>query len=656
MATGGVPAKASSVMYFYGRITREEAEIILKERGCREGLFLLRESINPLGNYAISICHNNEVYHYSIEKQIDGSFMIPQGQKFTGPIELISHHKNKLDGFVTKPTVECDRLPCQTPVAFRGMTYMDLENELVKKAETIKNADMNKALGSHREHLVTMVSKQLHEKQPWYHGKIGREEAEKRLQKSGHSNGKFIIRLRDDKKTFALSLSHNNQTRHYIVEKQGDGKLAIQDGPKFECVIMLVDHYHNKQDGLLCKLSTPCCCPGYDKKKYQKYLENASDNLAYLTYKDLKGRQASQRNGTPVSPTGPPGRRLSSVNRANIPLPSVPKPDPNEPVHPAPLPPGHHDRHPLEAATNGFENHMGGRPRNGDAMEEIYSQLPRTKDAFELKEKQIEIEDELGSGQFGSVRKGVVNMRDGKRVPVAIKMLKNQDIQPGCEPEILKEARLMRELSHKYIVRMIGLCKAKSIMLVLELAALGPLNSYLKYQRLPQWNIVELMMQVSKGMQYLESKKFVHRDLAARNVLMVSEHFAKISDFGMSKALQMDSNYYEASQAGKWPLKWYAPECVYYWKFDSKSDVWSYGITLWEATSYGQRPYGKMKAQEILQFVVEENQRLPKPEMCDEDVYQVMLLCWMYEKEDRPNFSEISNKMEVLYQKLRSLS
>ncbi|OON23315.1 hypothetical protein X801_00774 [Opisthorchis viverrini] len=92
-------------------------------------------------------------------------------------------------------------------------------------------------------------------------------------------------------------------------------------------------------------------------------------------------------------------------------------------------------------------------------------------------------------------------------------------------------------------------------------------------------------------MAYLESCKFVHRDLAARNVLLVTRHFAKISDFGMSKALNFGSDYYRAATAGKWPLKWYAPECIYYFRFDSKSDVWSYGITLWEVYSYGERPY-----------------------------------------------------------------
>lgn len=669
MATGG-PVKPSSVAYFYGRITREEAEQILGSYDRKEGLYLLRESINPLGNYAISICHKNNFHHYNIEKRQDGMYKISDGRPFQGPVELIQHHQRNLDGMITNPNIPCMRQPFQRPIAFRGMTYTELENELISKAESMKNAKMERALGAQRDHLILLVAKDLHKKQPWYHGKITRDEADKRMTKAGHEDGKFLVRQRDDKKTFALTLSYKNEARHYMVDKKE--KFAIQDGPKFDCLMMLIDHYHNKSDGLLCKLVTPVPKPGYDKSALAKYMESSTrQNTVYSDHQLSNPPHRSSMSPT-SPPNGFPGGASPPVSKFPIRsshrgLPPPPQDDPAPHISRVPSLIGGRPPPPIPNANDNWSSGNWEQPEDDtdkrikidmdvNKLEKIYDDLPRNKETFSIRQSQLEFHEELGSGQFGSVQKGYCKLKREGRIPVAVKKLKSED--KSAEEEMLKEADLMRNLSHQRIVRMIGLCRADCIMLVLELCPCGPLNSYLaKHKRtIKQSTVALLMWQVAQGMAYLHSKNYVHRDLAARNVLLVSENAAKISDFGMSKALNIGNDYYKAQEAGKWPLKWYAPECVYYWKFDSKSDVWSYGVTLWEATSLGEKPYRKMKGNEILKFLVEDEKRLAKPEFCDDQVYSIMLMCWEYDKNRRPSFEEIEQQMKHQHQRLLSLN
>ncbi|XP_064604888.1 tyrosine-protein kinase SYK-like isoform X2 [Liolophura sinensis] len=639
--------------FFFGRITRDESEAILQNQGHQEGLYLLRESITPVGNYVISICHKDSVHHYSVERQLDGTYMIQDGKKFKDPLDLLRYHNKHLDGFLTHPKIPCSRSPGTSPLKFRGITYEILEQELKKKVDSmkLKGKELEKALGRKRDQFVSLVAKELHKDQPWYHGYIERDEAESRLHNDGHEDGKFLVRERRDRDNkgacFALSISFG-EAKHYIIEKDRSEHYFIDEGPKFENLMLLIDHYYNKQAGLICKLKKPCCRPDYDKRKLEcfDWPSIVRENPAYPNFSEM------------VVTTFTSGAASEYFSHQDVtqeaapPLSQASFPDAGSPKRKLPSPPDEEWEVPQDdSVSKGAAALASSQVFGEEDAEAIYGRYRRREPStFTLQPEHITLEDSLGAGNFGSVMRGRCRTKSGE-IPVAVKTLKQEHVVQGQEPEIIREAKVMQNLDHRNIVRLIGVCKGESIMLVMEIAPLGPLNKYVQRNKnMPVWNLLHLLHQVAMGMEYLESKKFVHRDLAARNVLLLNPTFAKISDFGMSKAVGSDSDYYKANCAGKWPLKWYAPECIQYFKFDSKSDVWSYGVTLWEVLSYGEKPYRKMNGQQMLTYI-HSGRRLPQPQACDEETYGVMLKCWQEDKAARPSFSELVPMMKNLHEK-----
>jgi serine/threonine protein kinase len=269
--------------------------------------------------------------------------------------------------------------------------------------------------------------------------------------------------------------------------------------------------------------------------------------------------------------------------------------------------------------------------------------------------KNLSIFDKLGTGCFASVYRGIYKIKSSgdsaksqHEIPVAIKKL-NMENMDESRKEIEKEAELMRSLNNPFIIKFIGMCfnyENSSIMIVLELAKLGPLHKYLRsHHEISMFKIVKICYQVSIAMSYLAEKKLIHRDLAARNVLLVSEDLAKVSDFGLSRKMN-EFNCYETQAHGKWPLKWYPPDATL-GKFDEKSDVWSFGVTCWEATSYGARPYQGIEISTLI-LSLQNGHRLGKPSKCPDEIYNLMLKCWHADKHQRPNFRQIKEEMKQI--------
>lgn len=648
--------------YFYGRITRQEAEDILKANGMQEGLFLLRESITPMGNFSLTIVHGDGCVHYSIEKKMNGQYMVSEGSPFSDPVSLIEHYQTMKNGFITIPRVPCNRQPDQEAIAFRGLSVKELHAHM-KSAAKKMNANLTRALGPMRESLLMHVLQTLHERMPWFHGDISRDEGIERLQRSGHLDGKFIVRRRADGQSFALTLSHENAMRHYLISQVDGESYCIDAGPRFKALIVLIDHYHNKKDGLPCRLTIPCPNPHTDLQTWENY-QQLTRNLLTKPNTTL----ASNDSPSPAPPARLPKQASASSMSMGKSPPSRPPPLPQSiPTRPVPSPlvekrettgasmlwDTSNSTFVEEEDIDDIVSFPEAEPlsfEEAEMLENIYIDIRGDVMSKDLKPDQVILEGKLGSGQFGEVRKGRCEF-GRKTVPVAVKTLKNND--PDGEKEIWGEANLMKKLDHHHIVRMIGVCKGETLMLVLELAELGPLKKYLeRHPSMKAWHQLELMEQISDGMEYLESMDVVHRDLATRNVLLVNDHFAKISDFGLSRIMDSTTDYYTAHGPGRWPLMWYAPECLYYHRFDSSSDVWSFGVTMWEIMSFGARPYDKKKPPQILHFI-ENGNRLAIPRYCPEDVYQIMLDCWQWDKADRPKFKELKPKLHKLYRKYK---
>ncbi|XP_055642898.1 proto-oncogene tyrosine-protein kinase ROS isoform X2 [Toxorhynchites rutilus septentrionalis] len=304
-------------------------------------------------------------------------------------------------------------------------------------------------------------------------------------------------------------------------------------------------------------------------------------------------------------------------------------------------------------------------PRRGNFIHSnniLYSSGPLTDSEIallpQIRREQISMTSSpfLGSGAFGEVYEGIVKGVGGEvETRVAIKTLRKGATEQE-KAEFLQEAHLMSNFKHKHILKLIGVClDHDSLYIIMELMQGGDLLSYLRSNRptpgtpssLTLLDLITMCVDVATGCRYLEEMHFVHRDLACRNCLVSStdprERVVKIGDFGLARDIYKN-DYYRKEGEGLLPVRWMSPESLVDGVFTSQSDIWAFGVLLWEIMTLGQQPYPARNNVEVLHYV-RDGGRLGRPQDCPEELYQLMLKCWSYSPEDRPTFRYL---LEVL--------
>ncbi|XP_032467974.1 tyrosine-protein kinase receptor UFO isoform X2 [Phocoena sinus] len=263
----------------------------------------------------------------------------------------------------------------------------------------------------------------------------------------------------------------------------------------------------------------------------------------------------------------------------------------------------------------------------------------------------------LGEGEFGAVMEGQLN-QDDSILKVAVKTMKIAICTRSELEDFLSEAVCMKEFDHPNVMRLIGVCFQGSEregfpapVVILPFMKHGDLHSFLLYSRLgdqpvflPTQMLVKFMADIASGMEYLSTKRFIHRDLAARNCMLNENMSVCVADFGLSKKIY-NGDYYRQGRIAKMPVKWIAIESLADRVYTSKSDVWSFGVTMWEIATRGQTPYPGVENSEIYDYLRQGN-RLKQPVDCLDGLYALMSRCWELNPRDRPSFAELREDLE----------
>ncbi|XP_063626390.1 tyrosine-protein kinase receptor torso-like [Cydia splendana] len=323
---------------------------------------------------------------------------------------------------------------------------------------------------------------------------------------------------------------------------------------------------------------------------------------------------------------------------------------------------------------------------------EIISDLPVTEDSWEIRPEKLQLHEVIGEGAFGVVRRGT--LAPGKAV--AVKMLKDYPSRDEVR-SFRAETELMKSVgAHPHVVSLVGCCSGRRPLIIAEYCSRGDLLSYLRCSwdvmvskrnakycnnnfetsnyrndlfksshensklvvnkmydlngvceiELTYVDLLSFCRQIAMGMEFLASNRVVHRDLAARNILVTSDRTLKIADFGLSRDIYQE-NQYKQKGNGKMPVKWMALESLTHRIYTTQSDVWSFGVVVWEVVTVGGAPYADVAAARLPRLL-RAGYRMPRPNACTKQLYDLMLACWQARPRDRPTFTELHSELDAM--------
>lgn len=267
---------------------------------------------------------------------------------------------------------------------------------------------------------------------------------------------------------------------------------------------------------------------------------------------------------------------------------------------------------------------------------------------WEIDMSELQLLQELGNGQFGVVKLALYRNRQ----QVAVKMMRQGTME---EDSFIEEAEVMTRLHHQNLVQLYGVVtKQRPICIVTEFMKNGCLLDYIRshteLRGIPA-TLLDMCYQVCDAMQYLEENNLIHRDLAARNCLVGQQLTVKVSDFGLTRFVLDDE--YTSSLGSKFPIKWAAPEVLNFTKFSSKSDVWAFGVLMWEVFCGGKMPYLGMSNTDVVEMVGN-GYRLERPSRCPHEVYNIMRRTWEYDPLNRPNFENLKHQINDILERMHT--